>query len=114
MGGTMTTLRFTKAEQQEAITRLKEIIQPGDTIYTIVKQVARSGMSRRMNLYLIRDNQPIWLTRRVAVALDMGFHDESDTLIVRGCGMDMGFSTVYDLSRTLFDGNGYALNQRWM
>ena len=34
------------AERDEAIANLREILKPGDTVYTILRHVSKSGMSR--------------------------------------------------------------------
>jgi len=112
------TRKVTKAERQEAIDRLREILKPGDTVYTIVKHVSRSGMLRHIELYVIKDNEPQRLSGWAADAL--GWRWTNDGVVVGGCGMDMGFHTVYELAATLFNhpisGNpdGYALKQRWL
>ena len=41
-----------KAEQAEAIARLREWIKPGDTVYTILDHVSSSGMSRAIRVVL--------------------------------------------------------------
>lgn len=119
--------------KQGAITRLRDMLQPGDRVYTILKHVSRSGMQRSIDVYLLRDPYPIWISRAVALATDSRFDDQRNCAKVDGCGMDMGFALVYDLSRVLFptgfkapkpgrngdmsgwdkDG-GYALKQEWL
>ena len=133
--------RTSTSQQQRAIERLREQIKPGNIIYTDLKHVSRSGMMRHINVFIMRDNEPVNITRFVADALDIR-QTEFGPLKVGGCGMDMGFHVVYSLSRTLFpDGftctghecpsndhnngdhdytphqhqnGGYALVHRWM
>lgn len=141
------TKRVTKAEQKridraEACDKLRAILKPGDTVYTVLRHVSRSGMSRKIDLYKLEADGPVFLTGWAATAMDMKWDRNSGGIVVGGCGMDMGFSLVYDLSRTLFhdsfdcigegcpsndhsngdrdrtphkhsDG-GYALRHRWM
>ncbi len=103
-------------EQEEFIARLRETLKPGDTLYTTVKHVSRSGMQRSINIFQIEDNSPRWLSYWVAKALGWGFDDRREAVKVSGCGMDMGFHLVYSLSRTLFpkghecSGKGCASN----
>lgn len=95
-----------QAERDEAITRLREILKPGDTVHTILRHVSRSGMSRRISFVIQGDDGPHtidWLVRR---ALDMKFDRAHSGLKVDGCGMDMGFHVVYGLSHTLWP-NGF-------
>ena len=138
-----------EAERQEAREQLRGILKPGDTVWTILRHVSRSGMSRRISLVVFEvppDSSydppgPRDITWLAGKALGCRRHDDGG-LVVGGCGMDMGFHIVYNLSRTLFPsgftcigngcpasdhpngdrnrephkhGNGgYALQQRWL
>jgi len=93
--------------------QIKEYVKSGDTLYTMVVHVSRSGMSRRIKVYAIRDNEPINLSRWVADLLEWRYHEKSNAVTVSGCGMDMCFHTVYSLAYALF-GDGYALTKRDM
>lgn len=130
-------------EKQEAINTLREWIKPGDTVYTVLDSVSRSGMSRRIRVVLITPEGPLHPNYSVSKAL--GIRQKGAALVVTGCGMDMGFSVVYNLSSVLYpdyaclgercpspdhhsnqgnaprttDGtvvhkDGYALNHRWL
>lgn len=93
-----------KAEQLEAITKLREWLAPGDTVYTILRHVSKSGMSREIGIVVLKDGTALHPNWSVARALDMR-QGKRDGIIIGGCGMDMDI--VYDLSRTLFpDGFG--------
>lgn len=135
----MTTQK--QREQQEAIENLRKIIKPGDTVYTILRHVSKSGMMRHVKPYVIIDGRPQWIGYWTSKALDMRLADD-DGVKVGGCGMDVGFELVYNLSRVLFKDNficigekcrsndhvngdrdytphkhsdaGYALRQEWM
>lgn len=102
-----------KQEQAEAIERLRQCVQKGDTLYTLLRRASPSGMSRTIQVVSIKDNEPAWLGYNVALALGLPYDRINEGVKVRGAGMDMGFALVYDLARVLFD-DGYALNQRWL
>ena len=110
------------AERNEAIAELREMIQQGDTIYTTLKKVSASGMSRCIDVRVIKDNKPIWLSSRVALALGKTYDEKTQSVRIRDCGMDMGFAIVYNLARVLFPEEkgtnqpdpAYLLNQKWM
>jgi len=88
-------------ERDEAIAQLKKFLKPGDTIYTVLRHVSKSGMSRDIDLYLMLADGPLYLSGYAATAL--GERRAPDQGIrVGGCGMDMGFHLVYNLSRTLW------------
>jgi len=98
----------TKAEQQEyqdTIARLREWIKPGDTVYTILRQVSRTGMSRQISV-VVSDGQGGFLHPNYAVALaigaPLGRSGGSDAIRMSGCGMDMGFALVYELSHRIY------------
>lgn len=100
-----------KAEQQEAITKLREWLKPGDTVYTILRHVSRSGMQREISLVIInKGGEILHLNYSVAKALDYR-QGKRDGLIVGGCGMDMGLHLVYNLGRVLFP-DGFAVEGR--
>ena len=137
----MTTIK--EKEREEARQHLLELLKPGDTVYTVLRHVSRSGMFRVISLHVMREGQPYDISWQAAKLLE-GYSENHHGCKASGCGMDMGFHLVYNLSYTLFpkgfvcagmkcpsndhsnypypergfneihkDG-GYALNQRWM
>jgi hypothetical protein len=94
---------WTKAERSEALETLRQLLKSGDTVFCVCEHVARSGMSRRIKFYSAdpeNTGRMNWLSGLIAKALDMRRVDYA--IHVSGCGMDMGFSVVYDLSRALW------------
>lgn len=100
-------MKVSKTEYEESKKMLLESLKPGDTIYTQVTHVSRSGMSRRIKLHTIKDNAPYFLTYHAARVL--GWPSNDAGIRADGCGMDMCFHTVYTLGRHLFP-NGFAVN----
>lgn len=101
----------------EAKEQLKELLKKGDTVYTILDHVSRSGMQRVIRLKIIKNNKPVDITCLVSKALDYPINKKHDGLTVGGVGMDMGFHVVYALSACLYgyDNRGaYTLNQSWL
>ena len=93
-------------ERQEAITTLLKLVKPNDVIYTDIKSVSASGMSRQIACYIAYTNRQGQarikeITYYVAKALDHKIGSK-DGLCVSGCGMDMAFHVVYNLGRTLW------------
>ncbi len=98
----MTQTKAQKAERAEAVEKLKEIISPGDTVYTILRHVSRSGMMRHISPVVIKDGEHYAITRLVALATDSKMvYAGHDAIKVAGAGMDMGFALIYDLSYNL-------------
>ena len=95
-------------QQQNDITWLKGLLQPGDKVYGIVRRVSQSGMMRVIDLYIIKDSKPINISRETARLLGYTEDKKDYGLRVSGCGMDMIFHLVYSLANVLFQ-NGYSL-----
>ena len=87
----------------------------GTPLYGIVRSVAPSGMSRRIDFYAIdpKDSRPIWLTPvfRDVLGLKQGTGDR-DGLRVNGCGMDMIFACVYDVGRKVMSDGYYFRSEQ--
>lgn len=116
----------------EAIKYLQGMLKPGDTVYCILRNVSRSGMSRQIDFLVAKSDagcKPHHISHWIARALDYPQAD-GGALKVGGCGMDMGFEVVYNLGRALWpngtpkphgrrngepdsDG-GYALKHSWL
>lgn len=107
-------------KQAESIVALRGMLAPGSVVYTVLRHVSRSGMTRGIDLYLIQDNRPrcITFTAGHAIGSPQSFKDwkEGKGLRVSGCGMDMGFSLVHDLSRVLFGNTSLqgGLHHEWL
>lgn len=95
----------------EAIIHLRKVLKPGDTVYTVLRHVSRSGMSRNIDLYKMSTDGPVWISAYVGHAIGSPQSEKnwqrSQGLTVSGCGMDMGFHLVYNLSRVLYP-NGFV------
>lgn len=89
-------------EKREAIDKLRELCPPGTAVYTILRHVSRSGMQRAISLRVIRYGEPIYLDGYVATALGDRIDERHQGIVVGGCGMDMGFELVYNLSAVLY------------
>lgn len=107
-------MKVSKVERDEAIRDLKKLIKKGTTVYTILRHVSNSGMSRRIDLYVIKKNQPYFITGSVGKVLGYRHEYRKGGLVVGGCGMDMGYHLVHDLSRVLFKKDGYDLHHQWL
>lgn len=100
-------MKVSKEDKDTAIKNLREILAKDDRVYGIIRSVARSGLSRTIDFYVIKNNQPVYLSGYMSKVLGLA-QDKRGALKVAGGGMDMVFATVYDLSRALFD-NGFTI-----
>ena len=106
------TMTKKEIEKRDAIEYLKKSINKGDTLFTIVTHVSKSGMSRNIKVLDIKNESPSYWNYYISKILGYTLKNDG-TLKVQGCGMDMGFHVVYQLSDALFN-DGYAIKQRWI
>ena len=119
---TLSKAKIKQAERDDARERLLSYyIKEGQTVYTSVKSVSSSGMSRTMSLYVVDGDRIQNITFYVAQVLGWSLVEKNGSRVLRvgGCGMDMGFHTVYSLSSALFKGSvegdaGYSLRHEWL
>ena len=98
--------------QEDAIKFLKTKIKKGDTLYTQIRHVSQSGMTRHISVRQIKNNYPLNWDYQISIALDWKLANKQG-IKVGGCGMDMGFHLIYTLSKILFN-DGYAIKQNWL
>ena len=99
-------MKYGKKEVEEQRANLRKWLKPGDTVYTIVDHVSRSGMSRTIRVVLMKceDGQARDIHPNYAVSAVLGYPraKRGDGFVVGGCGMDMGFHVVHSLGYALF------------
>jgi hypothetical protein len=111
------------SKRQEATEKLRDLLPPGTTVYTILRSHAPSGMSRVIDMVVIHGNR-IWRVPPTYVEAVTSFHwnDKAEGYRIGGTGMDMGFDLVYTLSSAIYRGQpgvepnreGYVLSQSWL
>ncbi|CAH0444297.1 hypothetical protein LMG10661_00776 [Ralstonia syzygii subsp. syzygii] len=127
--------RLTKAEgerlyREQAVDELRAWIKPNTRVYTILRSVSPSGMSRRVSVVIVKDGELATIDYGVATVLGWKLATNGEGIVVSGCGMDAGFHLVYSLGRQLWpDGTpephgtrngepdsdgGYALRHSWL
>ena len=78
------------------------------TIYSIIRHVSQSGMTRDIKLMVCYKNEIIHLSWNVAKFLDYKVRNHG--VRIQGCGMDMGFALVNHLENAL----KIKLHHRWV
>ena len=110
-------MKISKSDHQAAIERLRELVHPGDTVYTILRHCSRSGMSRviapivtvqRWKIDSCGESEedgapyPQDVGYSTAVACGMRYDTKRDGVVVGGCGMDVGGEVVRALGHVLW------------
>lgn len=89
-------------EHAEAAENLREWFPVGSTVYTILRHVSRSGMSREIGV-LASLGDGDFRHPNYAASKVLGWRlGRSDSVKVSGCGMDMGFHLAYAISATIW------------
>lgn len=115
-------------KRTEARAQLREMLQPGQTVYTVIRHVSASGMMRVIDLFTIKDNEPQRITWLACEATGAPYNRKHEGMRMDGCGMDMCFAAVYNLGSAIWpqgtpsphgrrngqpdSAGGYALKQR--
>lgn len=109
--------------RKESIESLRRLFDGDDSpvIHTITRHVSASGMTRDISLIYVKSGIIFNVTYSAAQALEWPLSEKSGNRAIRvsGAGMDMGFHTVYTLSRVLYGATiegdaGYKLRQAWL
>jgi hypothetical protein len=82
-------------------------------VYTNIQHVSSSGMQRGISCYIVQDGEIRCIDYPVQVILDRAEHKKGGT-VCNGCGMDMAFDLVYNLSSALHgwqEKGGYQIKQ---
>ncbi len=117
--------KINKEDQQLSKQRLlEEYLTDTRTVYTVLRSVSASGMTRHISLVvagLDNTGAPALfdITYHASKVLGDKLQDRNGyrAIKVNGAGMDMGFHLVYSLSSVLFAGQdraGYVLSHRWI
>lgn len=115
--------------KEQSCKALLKIIKPGQTVYTLLRSVSSSGMTRRISLFVCDGSDVRCIDSTVSVVTGRKESDKGG-ITVTGCGMDMGFALVCALGATLWpngtekphgtrngepdSAGGYALKHRWL
>lgn len=89
-------------------------------VYCVLRHVSRSGMYRAIDSYLSVDGEMLRITYSHALITRNRYDNNHGALGVSGCGVDMGFQVVYELSCALYcpkkydHESAYKLVHRWL
>jgi hypothetical protein len=78
-------------------------------IVCTIDSVSKSGMTRKMNFYFVSSGKLLICSSLIAKIAGYG-QDKNGCLIVKGCGMDMVFSVLYNFNMSMLHLKGHKRN----
>jgi hypothetical protein len=119
---TLTKKQQEQQDKQQAEDFLRKVFasQERPTVWTVLKHVSSSGMSRDLKCVTYYDGRVLditWYVGKVSGVASLKERNGQRVLRVHGCGMDMGFHVVYSLSYGLYpteNDRGYAICHEWL
>lgn len=89
---------------------LTHYVREGATVYTILRKISSSGMTRHYSLLVARNGKIDDITYYASKAIGWTLAESTGhrAIKVSGCGMDMSFHLVSTLSAVLFRGQERA------
>ena len=115
-------MKVSAQEKEQARDYLRGVFdaQENPRAFTILRHVSQSGMSRDISVKVVDEDGDLRdVTYYVGLLLGQAPKDRNGQRVVRvtGCGMDMGFHLVYQLSYALYKGDGdragYVIRHEW-
>ena len=100
-----------RIDKEKSIETLKEYLKKDMTIHSIIRTVSSSGMTRNISFKITDKDNILDLSYHIAKALKYPFNDKHHAIKITGCGMDMAFHVVHNLSHALY-GTGYKLKSK--
>jgi len=90
------------------MTDFKTMLGPKPKLFIRLASVSPSGMTRSFDCYIIHENNLVNVNHEVSAYISKR-RNSNGSIVIKGCGMDMAFALTYELSRLLYDGDGYKL-----
>lgn len=103
---------MTEVKEKPYIQTVLENAPSTTRIYSIVRHVSKSGMTRLIDFYVMVDNRPMWVTPAIRDILGYKQDDKTGALKVGGTGMDMCFHVVHSLGYKLHNDGYYFGSER--
>ena len=107
----------TQEEKDRTFNQLKDYLTQHKTIFTLCRHISNSGMLRVISVYVCEKDEFICLDYWIKELGIDKCHKTKDGLVVKGCGMDMGFDLI---DRTMSKVFGHQYNwqkdyqHRWL
>jgi hypothetical protein len=93
---------ITKVESEHAKSVLRDVLKPGDTVYTLVIRRSASGMMRKVRVFAVNQlGRIVDITEQVARATCRTI-DKHGNLTVNGCGFCVSDHIVSHLADVLY------------
>ena len=109
--------KLSKEEEKELVKLLRSYFKKDSTAFCSIKKVSSSGMFRHIQILATKKNRIYNLSYSVAKLCGFSWKENTCSVGVSGCGMDMGFHVVSTLSYYLYKDKPrgeYFINHQWV
>jgi hypothetical protein len=83
-------------------------------VFFLVRSVAKSGMSRRLSVFVVSDGDLARLDWAFSIVGGYGLAEGKDGFRIDGCGMDMGFAALEHVAREAFGLSANDFRRGWL
>lgn len=120
-------MKIGRTDKLEYMNDLKKELEHCDhRVWAEIKHVSQSGMTRDIAFYIpvyahdgkLSMRNITWIMSKL---IDRRYNDKNGGIRVHGCGMDMAYDCIYNLSCRLYSPDGkydrdaaYKLKREWM
>ena len=109
--------KLSRERKQELIKLLKSYFKKDSTAFCNLKNVSKNGDYRNIQILSCKKNRIYNLSYAVAELCGFTFKSNTNSVGVKGGGMDMGFHIVNTLSHYLYstkERGEYYINSQWI
>jgi hypothetical protein len=109
--------KLSNERRLELLTLLKPYFRKNSTAFCSLKRCSNSGMYRHIQILATKKNRIHNLSYYVAELCGFKWEENTSSVGVSGCGMDMGFHIVNSLSYHLYPNKKrgeYYVNSQWI
>ena len=89
------------AERETHREILRKLLKPGQTVWTLIRSVAPSGMSRKVSVFIVDEGRIRDISWNAAHAIGYSVNEHHEVR-VHGCGFDAGYEIVHNLGAALW------------
>lgn len=81
---------------------LRALIPIKSKVNLLFHSVSASGMSRKFRILAVKEGEILDITYKIAEILNKNVSKKTETITIKGCGMDMAFALAQQIKHALY------------